>query len=82
MDALTSHQTALDSRGLGAFLAVAFGLPWAGALAFYLAFGPNGSQAPVPFSLLATGSMLAPSLATLVAARWVSPLASLRHSEC
>jgi uncharacterized protein len=75
----TASSSRLDTRGLIAFVAIAYGFAWACILAFVLGFGTDAAAAPVAFRVAAGASMLAPALATFIVTRWVSPLPSLKQ---
>ncbi|HEX8440946.1 CPBP family intramembrane glutamic endopeptidase [Archangium sp.] len=74
----TPPASRLDTRGIAAFTAIAYGFSWLCILGFVLAYGTDAEKAPVlAFRLAAGVSMFGPAVATLLVARWLSPLPSL-----
>ncbi|WP_375769991.1 CPBP family intramembrane metalloprotease [Archangium gephyra] len=69
----------LDTRGIAAFVAIAYGFSWLCVLGFVLGFGTDPGKAPNAFKAFAALSMLGPTVATLLVARKVSPLPSLKQ---
>ncbi len=70
----------LDTRGIAAFTAITYGFSWLCILGFVLAYGTDAEKAPVLAFRLAAGiSMFGPAVATLLVARWLSPLPSLKR---
>lgn len=75
----TASSSRLDTRGIAAFVAIAFGFSWLCVLGFVLGFGTQLEQSLIAFRLFAGVSMFGPTVATLVVTRWVSPLPSLKQ---
>lgn len=73
----TASPSRLDTRGLTAFLALAYGFSWLCALGYVLAFGTDAATAPTAFKAIAAVAMFGPALATWLTGRWISPLPSL-----
>lgn len=69
----------LDTRGLAAFLALAYGFSWLCILGYVLGFGTHMENHPIAFRIAATVSMLGPTVATFLVGRFISPLSSLKH---
>ncbi len=67
-------QTKLDIRGIGWFLVIACGIAWALALPMWL----DGRGLESPWAVLILGMNFAPAIATLIVARWISPLPRTR----
>lgn len=69
----------LDTRGIAAFAAIAYGFSWLCVLGFVLGFGTEPGKSPGVFKAIAALSMFGPTVATLLVARKVSPLPSLKR---
>jgi CAAX protease family protein len=69
----------LDTRGVAAFVAIAYGFSWLCVLGFVLGFGTEPGKAPGMFKAIAALSMFGPTVATLLVARGVSPLPSIKR---
>ncbi|WNG54047.1 CPBP family intramembrane metalloprotease [Archangium gephyra] len=69
----------LDTRGVAAFVAIAYGFSWLCVLGFVLGFGTEPEKSPGAFKAIAALSMFGPTVATLLVSRWVSPLPSLKR---
>lgn len=69
----------LDTRGIAAFVAIAYGFSWLCVLGFVLGFGTGPEKASGVFKAFAALSMFGPTVATLLVARKVSPLPSLKR---
>ena len=73
----TLERVKLDDRGIGWFLALAFGLTWLLALPIWLAGQVTGS----PWAITLLRSMnFTPTVATFIVARWISPLPNMRRA--
>ncbi len=70
----TLRQARLDVRGIGWFLVIACGSAWALALPMWL--DERGLESPGAGLIL--GMNFAPAIATLIVARWISPLPRMR----
>ncbi|QRK11876.1 CPBP family intramembrane metalloprotease [Archangium violaceum] len=79
MDTATASPSRLDTRGIAAFVAIAYGFSWLCVLGFVLGFGTQMEQAPIAFRVVAALSMFGPTVATFIVARRVSPLPSLKR---
>jgi membrane protease YdiL (CAAX protease family) len=66
--------TSLDRRGLGGYLAIAFGLAWLIDLVVFL----NGGLRSALFLPLVALQMFMPALATFVVTHWISPIRNVR----
>ncbi|MBA3944151.1 MAG: CPBP family intramembrane metalloprotease [Herpetosiphonaceae bacterium] len=66
----------LNLRGIGWFLAIAFGLAWILTLPMYL----DGRGVSSPWVQLILFINFTPAIATLIVTRWISPLAHVRRS--
>src|SRR5688500_10985414 len=75
----TAPSSRPDTRGIAAFVALAYGFSWLCLLGFVLGFGIDGQKSPLAFGIALGASMFGPALATLVVARWLSPLAELKR---
>jgi uncharacterized protein len=71
----TELGTGLDLRGIVWFLVISFGLAWLLDLPMALSGGLNS-----PWALLITVQNLTPAIATLLVARWISPLPHMRRA--
>jgi membrane protease YdiL (CAAX protease family) len=69
----------LDTRGIAAFVAIAYGFSWLCALGYVLGFGTDLGKAPIAFRAIAAVSMFGPALATWLTGRFISPLPSLKR---
>ncbi|OJT25823.1 hypothetical protein BO221_08210 [Archangium sp. Cb G35] len=69
----------LDTRGVAAYVAIAYGFSWLCVLGFVLGFGTAPEKSPGMFKAIAALSMFGPTVATLLVSRWVSPLPSLKR---
>ncbi|HYO67903.1 MAG TPA: CPBP family intramembrane glutamic endopeptidase [Archangium sp.] len=69
----------IDTRGVAAFVAIAYGFSWLCVLGFVLGFGTEPGKSPGMFKAFAALSMFGPTVATLLVARGVSPLPSLKR---
>jgi membrane protease YdiL (CAAX protease family) len=74
-----STTSRLDTRGIAAFVAIAYGFSWLCVLGFVLGFGTDPGKVPNEFKAFAALSMLGPTVATLLVTRKVSPLPSLKR---
>ncbi|AKI99634.1 CAAX prenyl protease-like protein [Archangium gephyra] len=74
-----SSPSRLDTRGVAAFVAIAYGFSWLCVLGFVLGFGTEPGKSPGVFKAIAALSMFGPTVATLLVARKVSPLPSLKR---
>jgi hypothetical protein len=71
-----TSQTKLDLRGIGWFLAIAFCVAWLLALPMWL----DGRGLASPWSALVLPMTFAPTIATFVVTRWISPLQGVRRA--
>ncbi|WNG43342.1 CPBP family intramembrane metalloprotease [Archangium minus] len=74
----TATPSRIDTRGITAFVAIAYGFSWLCVLAYVLGFGTQPEQSPIAFRVVAALSMFGPTVATFLVARRVSPLPSLK----
>jgi membrane protease YdiL (CAAX protease family) len=72
---LTSMTTRLDRRGILWFVVISYGLAWLLDLPMALTGGLRS-----PWALLVTLQNFTPALATLLVARWISPLPNMRRT--
>jgi membrane protease YdiL (CAAX protease family) len=70
------QQTKLDLRGIGWFLAIAYGIAWLLVVPMWI----SGQGANSPWALLITGMNFAPTIATLIVVRWISALPHIRQT--
>lgn len=75
----TASPSRLDTRGIAAFVTIAYGFSWLCVLGFVLAFGTQPEKSPIAFRVVAALSMFGPTVATFLVARRVSPLPSLKQ---
>jgi membrane protease YdiL (CAAX protease family) len=75
----TTSPSRLDTRGLAAFVAIAYGFSWLCVLGFVLGFGTGLEESPIAFRVAAALSMFGPAVATFIVARRLSPLPSLKQ---
>src|SRR5262249_48654034 len=71
----TDRSTPLDLRGISWFLLISFGLAWLLDLPMALSGGLHS-----PWALLVALQNFTPAIATLLLARWISPLPRLRRA--
>ncbi|MCY1073469.1 CPBP family intramembrane glutamic endopeptidase [Archangium lansingense] len=75
----TSPASRVDTRGVAAFVAIAYGFSWLCVLGIVLSLGTEPGKSPLAFRAIAALSMFGPTVATFVVARKLSPLPSLKR---